>query len=80
MDCGLSLIVEEGVQIAELDDVASALAWADGRGRVAPIMPHAETVEGRFVLALPGDPLHPSSPRSSANRRIVLRDGRWCDA
>lgn len=66
-----------------LGDVAAARdfdAWAalaSPVGAVPRIMPHAVREDGAFVLALPGDPLHPDSADSPARARIVLRDGSW---
>lgn len=69
-------------RLAELGDLDALTAWARGLGPIDPIMPHAVTREGSFVLTLPGDPDHPGTGASASARRarIVLRDGRWAPA
>lgn len=45
---------------------------------VPPCQPHGVKTERGFVLAMPGDPLHPSSLDSEGPpRRVALEDGRW---
>jgi 8-oxo-dGTP pyrophosphatase MutT (NUDIX family) len=58
--------------------VAEALAWARGR-RVVRREPKAIESEGRRMLLMPGDPLHPE-PAVDDRRgetRFVLVDRRW---
>ena len=56
---------------------AEAMAAAEVRP-VVPIMPiHGHDEAGNFVIALPGDPLHPDPKRACEVARVVLRDGCW---
>jgi 8-oxo-dGTP pyrophosphatase MutT (NUDIX family) len=63
--------------LAALPDRQAVLAWA-AAADVAPIEPHLTAAPGgSLTLALPGDPLHPTTPDATTPNRIVLREGRW---
>ncbi len=55
---------------------AEAISAAAARD-VTPCQPHGAQSDGRLVLALPGDALHPDSGGEGARRRVVLDGGRW---
>jgi 8-oxo-dGTP pyrophosphatase MutT (NUDIX family) len=64
-------------ELSGFGTTAQAMAAAAAR-RVSPIMPaHGHDADGNFVIALPGDPLHPDPIKSCEFARVVLRDGRW---
>ncbi|MCB9728430.1 MAG: NUDIX domain-containing protein [Deltaproteobacteria bacterium] len=60
-------------------DAGDPIRRAAEAASVQRIMPHAVQEEGAFVLALPGDALHPETAGSAGRSRIVLRDGRWSE-
>ena len=64
--------------LAEFDTADAALAAA--RERTPPTLQPVfhDPGDGAFVLALPGDPLHPvSEPAFAGPTRFVLEKGRW---
>ena len=64
-------------QLAGFSRASEAMAAALTRA-VVPIMPtHGHDEDGNFVIALPGDPLHPQAGKSCAFTRLVLKDGCW---
>ncbi|MFT5683434.1 MAG: 8-oxo-dGTP pyrophosphatase MutT (NUDIX family) [Myxococcota bacterium] len=64
-------------ELSAFDTAAEAMAAAAIQP-VAPIMPtHGHNEDGSFVIALPGDPLHPDPVKCCEYARVVLREGRW---
>ena len=65
-------------EIEPFESVKDALAWARAR-TVVRRMPKAFEQDGRRMLLLPGDPLHPDPPGDDApfETRFVLVDRRW---
>ncbi len=65
-------------EIEPFASVDAALAWARRR-RVVRRMPLAREHEGRRMLLLPGDPLHPdpAGDERPLETRFVLVDNRW---
>ena len=64
-------------ELAELASTAEAMEYA--RRRPPPLVdPVFVDEDGTWVLALPGDPRHPTGERSVPGpTRFVLQDGRW---
>ena len=62
--------------LAGLETCQEVLAWANRMSLVPTHDPHIAQCDGRLVLALPGDVLHPRVKGRDINR-IVLRDGVW---
>lgn len=65
-------------ELERFESVADALAWAHGR-RVIRREPKAIESEGRRMLLMPGDPLHPDPAVEDlgGETRFVLVDRRW---
>jgi 8-oxo-dGTP pyrophosphatase MutT (NUDIX family) len=65
-------------EIEPFASVDEALAWAAAR-RVVRREPVILEHEGRRLLVMPGDPLHPEAAQDSSQSetRFVLVDGRW---
>lgn len=64
-------------QLAGFSTTAEAMAAAVRRS-VTPIMPeHGRDADNNFIIALPGDSLHPVPEQACEYTRVVLRDGRW---
>ncbi len=64
-------------ELLPFQTAAEAMAAAALR-EVVPIMPtHGHNSAGEFLIALPGDPLHPEPEPVCAVQRVVLRDGAW---
>ena len=64
-------------QLAALSSVDEVVSWASSV-QVERIQPTISEDDGCLVIALPGDPLHEGGPtEGTAQRRVVLRDGRW---
>jgi len=65
-------------ELEPFETVDAALAWARRRELVRRMPHHIVDGEGRRLLLLPGDPLHPeASDRPPAETRFVHLDGRW---
>jgi 8-oxo-dGTP pyrophosphatase MutT (NUDIX family) len=63
--------------LAQAEDTESVIARAHD-GCLDEIRPRFNQENGRFVLALPGDPAHEiATPRVSGPSRFVLREARW---
>ena len=65
-------------ELEPFESVKEALAWARRR-TVVRRMPKAIEQDGRRMLLLPGDPLHPDPPGDDPplETRFVLTDRRW---
>lgn len=66
-------------ELESFQSVDETLAWARTRA-LARREPLFFEQDGRKMLLLPGDPLHPEQPAEPAARetRFVLVNGRWC--
>ena len=65
-------------ELEPFQTVEDALAWARRRVLIRRMPHHIVDDEGRRLLLLPGDPLHPdASDRPPAETRFVHLNGRW---
>jgi 8-oxo-dGTP pyrophosphatase MutT (NUDIX family) len=62
--------------LARLEHRDAILQWGAGRN-VPTILPRLQKDGGRLVVAMPGDPLHPTAGMEPVTRRVVWDDGRW---
>jgi 8-oxo-dGTP pyrophosphatase MutT (NUDIX family) len=68
------------ITLHELSAFPTAAAAMDAAARreARPIMPvHARDEAGRLIIALPGDPLHPSPSPACLTHRVVLDGKHW---